>query len=101
MSHRHVSVAYCLWFFLGVFGIHRFYLGRPLSGVIYLLTGGLFLIGWFIDLFLIPGMVEHFNHHNAYRHPHHHHEVVYVAQPAYNSTPYQGAPVYVSSGPTY
>ncbi|MDG2422968.1 MAG: NINE protein [Phycisphaerales bacterium] len=55
---RSTPIAYLLWFFFGLLGIHRFYLGRPISGVIYLLTGGVFLFGWIIDLFLIPGMVR-------------------------------------------
>ena len=55
---RSTPVAYLLWFFFGLLGVHRFYLGRPISGVIYLLTGGIFMIGWLIDLFLIPGMVR-------------------------------------------
>jgi TM2 domain-containing membrane protein YozV len=50
-------VAYILWFFLGYLGIHRFYCGRYISGIIWFLTGGLFGIGWIIDIFLIPGMV--------------------------------------------
>lgn len=50
-------VAYLLWFFLGVFGIHRFYLGRPISGVVQLLTFGLFGLWWLLDLILIPGIV--------------------------------------------
>ena len=54
-------VAYLLWFFLGGLGIHRFYLGRPISGIFYLLTVGGFAIGWIIDLFLIPGMVRQEN----------------------------------------
>jgi hypothetical protein len=41
-----------------VAGIHRFYLGRPASGVLYLLTWGLFGVGTIVDLFLIPRMVE-------------------------------------------
>ncbi|MAT82632.1 MAG: hypothetical protein CMJ29_13430 [Phycisphaerae bacterium] len=55
---RSTPVAYLLWFFFGLLGVHRFYLGRPISGVIYLLTGGVFLIGWILDLILIPGMVR-------------------------------------------
>lgn len=46
---------YLLWLF-GFTGAHRFYYGRPVSGTIYFLTFGLFLVGWLIDLFLIPGM---------------------------------------------
>jgi hypothetical protein len=41
-----------------VAGIHRFYLGRPASGVLYLLTWGFFGVGTVVDLFLIPRMVE-------------------------------------------
>jgi len=48
-------IGYILWIF-GFMGAHRFYFGRPISGTIYFFTLGLFLIGWIIDLFLIPGM---------------------------------------------
>ena len=47
-------VAYLIWFFLGIFGGHRFYFGHYGLGVLYFFTGGFFLIGWIIDLFLIP-----------------------------------------------
>lgn len=51
-------VAALLWFFLGLLGIHRFYLGHIGIGVLYLLTGGLCGIGWIIDgiLFLVGGL---------------------------------------------
>lgn len=48
-------IGYLLWLF-GFTGAHRFYYGRPISGTIYFFTLGLFLIGWLIDLLLIPGM---------------------------------------------
>ena len=46
-------MGYLLWIF-GFLGAHRFYYGRPVSGIIYFCTFGLFFIGWFIDLFLMP-----------------------------------------------
>jgi TM2 domain-containing membrane protein YozV len=56
-------MAYLLWV-LGLFGfcgIHRFYLGKPLTGLLWFFTAGLLFVGQFIDLFLIPGMVEKAN----------------------------------------
>ncbi len=53
-SHS-LAIGYILWIF-GIFGAHRFYYGRPISGTIWFFTGGLLLIGWIVDLFLIPGM---------------------------------------------
>ncbi len=55
------TAAFLFWFFLGGFSIHRFYLGKIGSGIIYLLTGQLFLIGWIVDLFLLSGMVDNYN----------------------------------------
>ena len=46
-------IGYLLWLF-GFTGAHRFYYGKPVSGTIWFFTCGLFLIGWLIDLFLIP-----------------------------------------------
>lgn len=50
-------VGYVLWIF-GFTGSHRFYFGKPVSGTIWLFTGGLFLIGWIVDAFLIPSMAR-------------------------------------------
>jgi TM2 domain-containing membrane protein YozV len=55
------GLAFVFWFFLGGFSIHRFYLGKIGSGIVYLLTGQLFLIGWIVDLFLLSGMVDNYN----------------------------------------
>jgi TM2 domain-containing membrane protein YozV len=52
-----VLMGYLLWIF-GFIGSHRFYYGRQITGVIWFFTLGLFLVGWIIDLFLIPGMSE-------------------------------------------
>lgn len=51
------GIGYLMWVF-GFMGMHRFYYGKPVSGVIWMLTGGLFLIGWIVDLFLIPSMAK-------------------------------------------
>lgn len=48
-------MGYILWI-LGFMGAHRFYFGRPVSGTLYFFTLGLFLIGWIVDLFLIPSL---------------------------------------------
>ena len=50
-------VGYVLWIF-GFTGSHRFYFGKPISGTIWFFTGGLFLIGWIVDAFLIPSMAR-------------------------------------------
>ena len=38
--------------FLGSFGGYRFYKKQYVLGVVYLLTFGIFCIGWFVDIFL-------------------------------------------------
>ncbi|MFL0105334.1 TM2 domain-containing protein [Tenacibaculum maritimum] len=55
------GTAYVLWFFLGIFSAHRFYLGKTGSALIYLFTGQLFGIGWIIDAFILGGMVDKYN----------------------------------------
>lgn len=48
-------IGYLLWIF-GFLGAHRFYYGKQITGVIWFFTLGLFLVGWIIDLFLMPSM---------------------------------------------
>ena len=55
-STHSMAVGYLLWFFGGILGAHRFYYGKPVTGTIWFFTGGLLLIGWIIDFFLIPDM---------------------------------------------
>jgi hypothetical protein len=63
-----ISTAYLLWLIgFGTLGIHRFYLGRIGTGLLWLFTGGLFGVGALIDLFYIPSMVRQENLGLAFR----------------------------------
>lgn len=55
------GIAYLLWFFLGTFGVHKFYLGKIGVGILYFFTGGLFLFGWIYDLFTLGNQVDIYN----------------------------------------
>ncbi|TNF97648.1 MAG: TM2 domain-containing protein [Gammaproteobacteria bacterium] len=55
------SLAWLLLVFLGVFGAHRFYLEKWITAVIYLLTGGLFLIGYLYDLLTLNDQITQIN----------------------------------------
>lgn len=61
-EQKSIGVAYALWFFVGILALHRFYLGRPISALLQILSYFI-LIGvlwWIVDAFLIPGMVEQY-----------------------------------------
>jgi len=62
-------------------GIHRFYLGRPVSGVLYLLTWGFLGIGTVIDLFTMNRMVDDENRRLLYPGPPLHHAAGLLAAP--------------------
>jgi len=55
---KSVAATWLLWFFLGEFGAHRFYLGRIGTGIAMLLTLGGLLIWALVDGFLVPGMLR-------------------------------------------
>lgn len=76
-NKKSAGVAYVLWFFFGIFGAHRFYLGQngtaaailvlsilsfllafALVGFILMLVPAVWTV---IDVFLIPGMVRDYN----------------------------------------
>jgi len=52
------TVAWLLLTFLGFFGAHRFYLGKWLTAVLYLVTGGLFGLGYLYDLWTLNEQVS-------------------------------------------
>jgi TM2 domain-containing membrane protein YozV len=47
--------------FLGVFGVHRFYMGKWITGLVWLFTGGLFLLGYLYDLLTLNDQVHEVN----------------------------------------
>jgi TM2 domain-containing membrane protein YozV len=55
------NVAWGLLTFLGIFGVHRFYMGKWLSGLLWLCTGGVFLVGWLYDLWTLNDQVTEVN----------------------------------------
>jgi TM2 domain-containing membrane protein YozV len=55
------SIAWLLLTFLGIFGVHRFYLGKWITGIIWMLTGGGFLIGYLYDFLNLNEMVSERN----------------------------------------
>lgn len=85
IEKKSLVVAYVLWAFLGYVGAHRFYLGRPLSGLIMLVLSAItlvvtlvsfgllgflwFVVGawWLIDALLIPGIAASRNQRIADR----------------------------------
>ena len=82
-NKKSTGVAYVLWFFLGLFGAHRFYIGETGTGAAMLiitlcsivlkfvligfLTIFITIIWWFVDLFLIPSLVSRRNNQLAAR----------------------------------
>ena len=61
MNRKSKGVAFALWLFLGFFGAHKFYVNKTGLGILYFFTGGLFGIGWMIDIFTIWGDVDYCN----------------------------------------
>jgi TM2 domain-containing membrane protein YozV len=53
-------------FGLGALGAHRFYMGKWITGLIYLCTGGLFVIGILYDLWTLNDQVDELNLTEAY-----------------------------------
>ena len=55
------TLAWIFLTFLGIFGIHRFYLNRVLTGLLWLFTGGLFGLGYLYDLWSLNRMISESN----------------------------------------
>jgi TM2 domain-containing membrane protein YozV len=53
MQRKSWLLTLLLAIFLGYLGIHRFYVGKVGTGLVYLFTGGVCGIGWVLDIILI------------------------------------------------
>ena len=55
------TIAWLLLTFIGVFGIHRFYMGKFFTGLLWALTGGFFLVGWVYDYWTLNEQIAQIN----------------------------------------
>jgi len=55
------SLAWILLVVLGLFGVHRMYMGKWLTGILYLLTLGLFGLGLLYDLWTLNNQITILN----------------------------------------
>ncbi|WP_353255321.1 TM2 domain-containing protein [Hyphomonas sp.] len=57
---KSAGAAYFLWFFLGWISAHRFYLGKPGTAILQILSYFILIgfVWWIVDLFLIPSIIQ-------------------------------------------
>lgn len=58
---KEVNIGYLLLIVLGIFGVHKFYIGKVGMGILYFFTGGLFIIGLLYDLVTFSRQVYEYN----------------------------------------
>ena len=58
------SIAWLLLTFLGIFGIHRMYMGKWFTGILYLITGGLLGFGYLYDFWTLNEQITILNRSN-------------------------------------
>lgn len=61
------DLAWILLTFFGLFGVHRFYMGKWLTGFLYLFTGGFFLIGYIYDYWTLNEQIDYSNRFTKYK----------------------------------
>lgn len=61
LGRKNYTVAWILLTFLGFFGIHRLYLGKWITAIIWFCTGGLFLLGWLYDYWTLNEQIHEVN----------------------------------------
>ena len=55
------NTAWILLTFLGLFGVHRMYMNKWLTGILYLVTGGLFGVGYIYDYWTLNDQLSQLN----------------------------------------
>jgi TM2 domain-containing membrane protein YozV len=60
-GHIDYNIAWILLTFLGVFGIHRLYMGKWITAILYFFTGGIFLIGIVYDFWTMNEQISEVN----------------------------------------
>jgi TM2 domain-containing membrane protein YozV len=55
------TIGWVLLTFLGFFGIHRMYMGKWLTGILYLISGGLFGLGYLYDFWTLNDQITVIN----------------------------------------
>jgi TM2 domain-containing membrane protein YozV len=60
-GHYDYNISWLLLTFLGLLGVHRFYLGKWITGIIWLCTGGGFLVGYLYDFLNLNEIVSERN----------------------------------------
>ena len=55
------NIGWILLTFFGVLGIHRFYMRKWITGILYFFTGGLFLVGYVYDYWTLNSQIDEIN----------------------------------------
>lgn len=63
------NLAWILLVYLGYLGIHRFYMRKWITGILWLCTGGLFFLGYLYDLWTLNQNISKVNHELKTTHP--------------------------------
>lgn len=59
------NLSWILLVFLGIFGAHRFYMGKWITGVLWFFTCGFFLLGYLYDLWTLNEQVDEVNYRDS------------------------------------